>query len=57
MLNSKTAPLSLYTCLPGMLGIWIGDMIRRRINQETFRKVMLPVLFVIGSNLIRRAIF
>ena len=40
----------------GMLGIWIGEMIRRRINQETFRKVMLLALFVIGINLIRRAI-
>ena len=57
MLNSDTAPMSLYACLPGMLGIWIGEMIRRRINQETFRKVMLLVLFVIGANLIRRAIF
>ena len=57
MLNSETAPMSLYACLPGMLGIWIGEMIRRRINQKTFRKVMLLALFVIGINLIRRAIF
>ena len=57
MLNSETTPMSLYTCLPGMLGIWIGEMIRRRINQETFHKVMLLALFVIGINLIRRAIF
>ena len=57
MLNSETTPMSLYACLPGMLGIWIGEMIRRRINQETFRKVMLLALFVIGINLIRRAIF
>lgn len=57
MLNAETAPMSLYACLPGMLGIWIGEVIRRRINQETFRKVMLLALFVIGLNLIRRAVF
>ena len=57
MLNSETAPMSLYACLPGMLGIWIGEVIRRRINQDTFRGVMLLALFVIGANLIRRAIF
>ena len=49
--------MSLYACLPGMLGIWIGEVIRRRINQDTFRRVMLLALFVIGANLIRRAIF
>ena len=57
MLNSETAPMSLYACLPGMLGIWIGEVIRRRINQDTFRRVMLLALFVIGANLVRRAIF
>ena len=57
MLNSETAPMSLYACLPGMLGIWIGEVIRGRINQDTFRRVMLLALFVIGANLIRRAIF
>ena len=57
MLNSETTSMSLSACLPGMLGIWVGEMIRRRINQKTFRKVMLLALFVIGINLIRRAIF
>jgi len=57
MLNPETAPMSLYACLPGMLGIWIGEVIRRRINQDTFRRVMLLALFVIGANLVRRAIF
>lgn len=57
MLNGDTAPMSLYACLPGMVGIWLGEIVRRRINQETFRRVMLLALFVIGLNLIRRAVF
>jgi len=57
ILNTETAPVSLFACVPGMIGIWFGEALRRRINQETFRKVMLLALFVIGLNLIRRAIF
>ncbi|MDD9878923.1 MAG: sulfite exporter TauE/SafE family protein [Magnetovibrio sp.] len=57
MLNAETAPLSAYACVPGMLGIWLGEVVRRRINQETFRKVMLTALLIIGLNLIRRALF
>ena len=50
-------PLSLYACIPGMIGIRIGEAIRDKIDQETFRKVMLVVLLIIGLNLIRRAVF
>ena len=50
-------PLSLAACVPGMIGIRIGEKIRQHIDQETFRKVMLAVLLIIGLNLIRRAVF
>lgn len=49
--------LSLYACVPGMIGIRIGEVIRERIDQDTFRKVMLVMLLLIGLNLIRRAVF
>jgi len=49
--------LSLYACIPGMIGIRIGEVIRERIDQDTFRKVMLVMLLLIGLNLIRRAVF
>ena len=57
VLNATTAPLSAYACIPGMIGIWIGELVRDRIPQETFRKVMLAALVIIGLNLIRRAVF
>ena len=57
VLNATTAPLSAYACVPGMIGIWIGELVRDRIPQETFRKVMLAALVIIGLNLIRRAVF
>ena len=49
--------LSAYACIPGMIGIRIGEAIRDRIDQDTFRKVMLVMLLLIGLNLIRRALF
>jgi uncharacterized protein len=57
VLNADTAPLSAYACVPGMIGIRIGELIRDRIPQESFRKVMLVALVIIGLNLIRRAVF
>ena len=49
--------LSFAACVPGMIGIRIGENIREHIDQETFRKVMLVILLIIGLNLIRRAVF
>ncbi len=55
--SGDVVTLSLYACIPGMIGIRIGEVIRERIDQDTFRKVMLVMLFLIGLNLIRRAVF
>ena len=49
--------LSVFVCIPGMIGIRIGEAIRERIDQDTFRKVMLVMLLLIGLNLIRRSVF
>lgn len=57
VLNADTAPLSAYACIPGMVGIRIGELVRDRIPQDTFRKVLLAALVIIGLNLIRRAVF
>lgn len=56
ILNAQTIPLSLAACVPGVIGLVIGQKIRRRINQDTFRKVLLAFLFLVGLNLIRRAL-
>ncbi len=57
MLNAETTPLSVFACAPGMVGILIGEYIRKFIDQETFAKVLLIALLLIGLNLIRRAVF
>jgi len=56
MINNTTLPLSIYACFPGMLGIFIGELFRKRISQETFRRFLMIILLIIGINLIRRAL-
>ena len=57
VLNPSNVWLSAAACLPGMAGILMGEHIRKWIDEEAFRKVMLVLLFLIGLNLIRRALF
>ena len=47
---------SLAACLPVSAGLWIGSRVRHRIPQEPFRRVVTIALFVLGFNLIRRAL-
>lgn len=37
-------------------GMWLGQQLRRRLNADTFRIVVLVVLFIAGLNMLRRAI-
>ena len=57
ILNIQTATLSALACIPGMIGIWLGESVRKLINIDTFRKILLITLFLIGGNLIRRGLF
>ena len=57
VLNERTVQLSALACLPALAGLWLGQWIRGFIDQESFRKVLLLALFLIGLNLIRRALF
>ena len=57
ILNAETAPLSALAVVPSLAGLWAGQWLRGRFDQETFRKVLLVVFFFIGLNLIRRALW
>lgn len=48
--------LSALSALPVIAGLVIGRLLRRRVSQATFEKVLFAVLIVIGLNLIRRAL-
>jgi uncharacterized membrane protein YfcA len=47
----------LLACIPVVAGMVIGTMVRGRINEILFRKILLITLVVIGLNMIRRAVF
>jgi uncharacterized membrane protein YfcA len=51
--------LYLYSILsiPAVLvGVWLGNILRARLDPATFRKAVLVILFIAGLNLIRRAV-
>ena len=56
ILSAEMAKISALACVPGFFGMWLGTLLRRRIDQETFRKALLLALFIVGLNLIRRAL-
>ena len=37
-------------------GMWLGQRLRRKLNADTFRTIVLVVLFVAGVNMLRRAL-
>jgi uncharacterized membrane protein YfcA len=47
---------ALFAIIPVTLGQVAGRAIRRHIDAETFRKIVLAVLLLIGLNLLRRAV-
>lgn len=48
--------LSLLALIPAFAGLAIGQWLRGHINEDHFRKMLAVVLFLIGLNLIRKAL-
>jgi uncharacterized membrane protein YfcA len=57
ILTTDTALLSTLACVPGFVGLAIGQALRKHINQQAFTKLLLLFLFLVSLNLLRRAIF
>ena len=43
---------SVVACVPLLLGVWVGQRFRRRIDEELFRKLLLVALLGVGVRLI-----
>ncbi len=56
ILTAETALLSGLACIPGFIGLAIGQALRKYINQQAFTKLLLLFLFLVSLNLLRRAI-
>ena len=48
---------TLVACIPVFVGMLAGQWIRSRVNEVTFRKVLLIAMVVIGLNMVRQALF
>ena len=57
LMTGPTALVSAAMIIPTLIGFAIGEAIRRRLNPDRFKKVVLVVFFLIGINLIRRVVF
>ncbi len=55
-LDAAVLSTSFTVLVPALLGMWLGEQIRKRINTERFIKVLLTVFLLLGLNLVRRAI-
>ncbi|KUF10272.1 sulfite exporter TauE/SafE family protein [Pseudoponticoccus marisrubri] len=56
VLNRETVWLSVMLLPPAFLGMWLGGLVRARIDQAAFRRATLLVLLIAGLNLLRRAL-
>lgn len=48
---------SMIAVVPSLIGLYVGEKLRARINQNLFKKTLVLFLFVVGLNLVRRSIF
>jgi uncharacterized membrane protein YfcA len=55
VLTAELAAFSALACVPAIGGQFLGQWVRDRIDQETFRKLLFAALLLLGLNLIRRA--
>ena len=48
---------TLVACIPVFVGMLAGQWVRSRVNEVTFRKVLLIAMVVIGLNMVRQSLF
>ncbi len=54
-LGALEAVYGLLGMVPIMLSIWIGTQLRKKVDQDLFRKVVLGLIFIIGVSMIYRS--
>ena len=55
-MTGETALVSAALLIPTFAGFSLGERLRHRMSEATFRKALLFVFFLMGLNLIRRAV-
>ena len=57
LITGPSALISIGMILPAIAGFALGERLRKRLDAEKFRRVVLIVFLLMGLNLIRRAVF
>ncbi len=57
LVDFENATLSAFAVLPTMAGIWLGQKLRHRTTEASFKRLFYRVLLVIGLYLILRSLF
>jgi uncharacterized membrane protein YfcA len=52
-LTVKNAGAAAFATLPTVLGVWLGQRLRRYVSAEAFRRMFLVVLLGLGINMAR----
>ncbi len=56
LLSSELTTLSAFSIVPAILGMIIGQKLRRRIPEDRFRKIFFIAIFLLGTFIIAKAI-
>ncbi len=54
VLDREVALLSASATVPVFAGVGLGRLVRRRVSQRTFERILIAFLVVVGVNLLRR---
>ncbi len=57
ILNPQVARVSAFACIPALIGLLMGQYIRKRIDEQRFQRIVIFCLILIAINLMRRALF
>lgn len=54
--DRDTTIVAIGAVIPAFLGLWAGQLLRRRLAEDKFRRWVFGFLVIVGANLIRKAI-
>ncbi|MEM6547344.1 MAG: sulfite exporter TauE/SafE family protein [Pseudomonadota bacterium] len=56
LITAETSLVSAAMTLPVLMGFTVGERLRRHLDTERFRKIVLVIFLVMGANLLRKAL-
>lgn len=56
LLSSELGALSLASVIPAIIGMWLGQRLRKRLSEQQFRRVFFISLLVLGGAVFAQAV-